>query len=86
LDAHLGEGDPAAWRAALRAFELSYGKPAESAEIDVDPLRVREMTGAERAALIARVLDDHPKFAELVPERLRARSLVGPSHHPLARG
>jgi hypothetical protein len=30
------------------------------------------MTGAERAAMIARVLDDHPELAELVPERLRA--------------
>jgi hypothetical protein len=46
-------------------------KPAESAEIDVDPLRVREMTGAERAALMARALDDHPELAELIPERLR---------------
>ena len=72
LAAHLGDGDPDAWRAALRVFELRYGKPAESAEIDVDPLRVREMTGAERAALMARVLDDHPELAELVPERLCA--------------
>jgi hypothetical protein len=30
------------------------------------------MTGAERARLMARVLDDHPELAELVPERLRA--------------
>jgi hypothetical protein len=72
LAAHLDNGDPAAWRAALRVFELGYGKPPEPAEIDVDPLRVREMTSAERAAMIARLLDDHPALAELVPERLRA--------------
>jgi hypothetical protein len=30
------------------------------------------MTGAERAVLMRRVLDDHPELAELVPERLRA--------------
>jgi hypothetical protein len=40
-------------------------------EIDVDPLGVRVMTGPERAAMIARLLDDHPELAELVPERLR---------------
>jgi hypothetical protein len=73
LAAHLGEGDPAAWRAALRVFELCYGKPGEPAEIDVDPFRVREMTSPERAAMIARVLDDNPELAELVPKRLRVR-------------
>jgi hypothetical protein len=70
LAAHLGDGDPAAWRAALRVFELCYGKPTEPAEIDVDPLRVREMTSAERNALIARLLDNNPELAELVPKRL----------------
>jgi hypothetical protein len=47
LAAHLGDGDPVAWRAALRVFELSYGKPAETVELDldiVDPLHVAEMT------------------------------------------
>jgi len=44
---------------------------AEPAEIDVNPLRVREMTSAERARLMARVLDDHPELADLVPERFR---------------
>jgi hypothetical protein len=74
LAAHLGEGDPVAWRAALRVFELSYGKPAETVELDldvVDPLHVAEMTAAERALLVARVLEQHPHLAELVPVRLR---------------
>lgn len=55
LAAHLGEGDPDAWRAALRVFELSYGKPAETVELDVehvDPLHVGEMTAAERSVLL----------------------------------
>jgi hypothetical protein len=79
LAAHLGDGDPVAWRAALRVFELSYGKPAEMVELDldvVDPLHVAEMTSAERALLIARVLEVHPQLAELVPQRLRAMEQV----------
>ncbi len=38
----------------------------------VDHLHVAEMTTAERAALVARVLEVHPDLAELVPPRLRA--------------
>jgi hypothetical protein len=63
-----------AWRAALRVFELSYGKPAETVELDldlVDPLHVAEMTSAERAQLAARVLEHHPHLAVLVPLHLR---------------
>jgi hypothetical protein len=74
LAAHLGDGDPAAWRAAFRVIELLYGKPSETVDVDatlVDPLRIREMTPGERAVLVARVLDDHPQLVELVPERLR---------------
>jgi hypothetical protein len=58
----------------LRVFELSYGKPAETVEVDldvVDPLHVAEMTAAERALLVARVLEVHPHLAEMVPLRLR---------------
>jgi hypothetical protein len=83
LRAHLGEGDPVAWRAALRVFELSYGKPAESVELDldvVDPLHVAEMTPAERAQLVARVLEVHPHLAELVPLHLRAVAEVEEGH------
>jgi hypothetical protein len=75
LAAHLADGDPLAWRAALRVFELSYGKPAETVELDldvVDPLHVAEMSAAERAASVARVLEVHPHLAQLVPQRLQA--------------
>ena len=56
-------------------FELSCGKAAETVELDldvVDPIHVAEMTSAERALLVARVLEVHPHLAELVPQRLRA--------------
>ncbi len=72
-----------AWRAALRVFELSYGKPAETVEVDldvVDPLHVAEMTSAERALLVARVLEQHPHLAELVPLRLRTVPEVEDGH------
>jgi hypothetical protein len=75
LAAHLGDGDATAWRAALRVFELSYGKPAETIEIapeTLDPFQVGEMTQAERGVLLTRVLEQHPQLAELVPERLRS--------------
>ena len=85
LAAHLGDGDPVAWRAALRVFELSYGKPAETVELDldvVDPLHVAEMTSAGRALLVSRVLEQHPHLAELVPQRLRA-VVAAEEGHPL---
>jgi hypothetical protein len=83
LAAHLGDGDPVAWRAALRVFELSYGKPAETVELDVDvvdPLHVAEMTSAERALLLARVLEQHPHLAELAPLHLRPVGEVEEGH------
>ena len=70
LAAHLGDGDPAGWRAALRVFELSYGKPAETPEDipeDVDPFQVAAMSPAERAELVRRVLAAYPHLAPLAP-------------------
>jgi hypothetical protein len=83
LAAHLGTGEASSWRAALRVFELSYGKPAGTVELDldvVDPLRVAEMTSAERALLVARVLEVHPHLAELVPLHLRPVGEVEEGH------
>ena len=74
LAAHIGDGNPDAWRAALRVFELAYGKPAETIELDtetLDPLHVAQMTSAERGVLLARVLEEHPNLVELVPEHGR---------------
>jgi hypothetical protein len=56
-------------------FELSYGKPAETIEIDtetLDPFMVEQMTRAERGVMMQRLLEQHPRLIELVPERLRA--------------
>ncbi len=75
LAAHLGDGDPSAWRAALRVFELSYGKPAETIEIDpetLDPFMVTQMTQAERGVLMAQILEQHPQLIALVPKRPRS--------------
>jgi hypothetical protein len=55
-------------------IELLYSKPSEAVDVDaalVDPLRIREMTAEDRAVLLQRVLDDHPRLVELIPERLR---------------
>ena len=71
LAAHLGDGHPAGWRAALRVFELSYGKPAETPEDipqDVDPFQVAAMSQAERAELVRRVLKAYPHLAPLAPK------------------
>jgi hypothetical protein len=68
--AHLGDGDPGGWRAALRVFELSYGKPAETLEdipADVDPFQVAAMSPAERSQLVRRVLKAYPHLAGLAP-------------------
>ena len=71
LAAHLGDGNPDGWRAALRVFELSYGKPAETPEDvpeDVDPFQVAAMSPAERAELVRRVLRAYPHLAALAPK------------------
>ena len=75
LAAHLNGGEPTAWRAALRVFELSYGKPAETPEDipeDVDPFQVAAMSPAERSQLVRRVLKAHPHLAPLAPAHLFA--------------
>ena len=77
LTAHLGDGDPAAWRAALRVFEQAFGRPVEMAEEEpdpatLDPFRVAEMTQLQRAQLVRRVLDAYPHLASLAPAHLFA--------------
>jgi hypothetical protein len=54
-------------------FELSYGKPVETIEIDtetLDPFLVEQMTTAERAVMMTRLLEEHLELIEFVPERL----------------
>jgi hypothetical protein len=55
LAARLGDGNAEAWGAALRVFELSYSRPAETAEVamtDIEPMGVAGMTPADRAVVI----------------------------------
>ena len=70
LKAHLADGDPAAWRAALRVLEHAIGRPAETLdepEPPVDPMGFARMTQRQRSALLAEVLEAHPNLAALVP-------------------
>jgi hypothetical protein len=71
LEAHLGEGDQVnaeAWRSALRLFEHAFGRPAEPAEqVDLQTIDVRAMTSAQRETAIARMLEEHPGLAALIP-------------------
>ena len=63
------------WRAALRVFDLSYGKLAETPEDfpdDLDPFQVAAMSPAERSQLVRRVLKAHPRLAPLAPPHLFA--------------
>jgi hypothetical protein len=56
-------------------FELSYGKPAETIELDtetLDPFMVEQMSSEERDVIMAQLLEQHPRLAGLVPERLRS--------------
>lgn len=54
LEAHLGDGAPEAWRAALRVFEHAYGRPMEEKpEVapERDPLDEAHLDALERAVL-----------------------------------
>jgi hypothetical protein len=72
LKAHLGDGDPEAWRAALRLFEHTFGRPAELPAEEEDlqvgsPGDIQAMTPEERRALRKRLLAEYPELRELVP-------------------
>ena len=73
LRAHLGDGDPTAWRAALRVLEYAWGKPKEELAVELEtsenPLDLTRMTLDERQALIRRAASEHPDLA---------RALLGP--------
>jgi hypothetical protein len=65
LRAHLGDGNPNAWRAALRVVEHQLGKPAE--QTDMQTIDARAMTPEQRKAAIARLVEAHPGLAALRP-------------------
>src|SRR6478736_8817087 len=47
LPAHFGDGDPTAWRAALRVFEHAFGRAPEQTEeavLPIDPDGVASLT------------------------------------------
>jgi hypothetical protein len=65
LKAHLGDGNPNAWRAALRVVEHQLGKPAE--QTDPQMLDARAMTAEQRKQAIAAMVEAHPGLAALMP-------------------
>lgn len=74
LAAHLGDGDPLAWRAALRVFEQAFGRPMEMADDRhdpalLDPLDVASLSAVERGRLMTEILRQHPRLIELVAKR-----------------
>ena len=74
LAEHLGDGDPAAWRAALRVLEYAWGKPKEELAVEVEmpenPLDVARMPREQRLALIARLARQQPEVV---------REIMGPA-------
>jgi hypothetical protein len=67
LKAHLGDGNPNAWRAAPRVVEHQLGKPEKQTEL-AQTLDVRAMTPEQRRAAIARMVEEHPGLAALIPQ------------------
>jgi hypothetical protein len=66
LKAHLGDGNPNAWRAALRVVEHQLGRPKEHAE-PAQTIDVCAMTPEQRKTAIARMVEEHPGLAALIP-------------------
>jgi hypothetical protein len=64
LRAHLGDGDPAAWRAGLRVLELAYGSAPPPATEDVPvPATSEDVTNlgwSQMQILAARLIADIP--------------------------
>jgi hypothetical protein len=64
LKTHLGDGNPNAWRAALRVVEHQLGKPDEQPELG-QTMDARSMTTEQRQA--ARMVAEQPGLAALIP-------------------
>jgi hypothetical protein len=70
LDA--GLGDKGDWRALEALVTRVHGKPVERVEDVSGGVDVRALTPEQRHALMARVLDDHPGSAALIPRTTHA--------------
>src|SRR4051812_27460341 len=66
LRAHLGDGDPAAWRAGLRVLDLAYG-PAppeqEEARLPEHALDVGALSWRELQVVAAKLIGEIPAHA-----------------------
>ena len=54
------------WRATEALLTRVYGKPVERVE-QVESVDVRQLTGEQRAAMMAKLIAENPGLAELVP-------------------
>ena len=54
------------WRATEALLTRVYGKPVERVE-QIEHVDVRQLTGEQRAAMMAKLLAENPGLAELVP-------------------
>ena len=67
-----------------RCSYWAFGSPAQIEDVEVgipdDPLDVANMTHAERRAMQARIVREHPELAVLVPKRRPDGSSVRNTH------
>ena len=54
------------WRATEALLTRVYGKPVERVE-QIEHVDVRQLTGEQRAAMMAKLIAENPGLAELVP-------------------
>lgn len=55
------------WRATEALITRVHGKPVERVDVQAGTVDVAALSPDQRRALMARVLEDHPGLAELVP-------------------
>jgi hypothetical protein len=83
LRAHLGDGDPAAWRAALRVFEHAFGRPQEQAPPTEDPTLpanawdAQTLTWTQLQIMAARVLELPAGESEIATTNVVPAAITG---------
>jgi len=82
LEEHLDSGRPDAWRSACKIIEHSWGRPPDplneiAAPVDVDPLRLSELSTPELVALARREREKaNGSLAEPGSSELKSREAV----------
>ena len=88
IRAHLGDGDPAAWRAGLRVLELAYGpapsKPAEDVVLPDNAEDVRALGWRELQLVAARLAAELPTTESADETAATANPVTGNGVAPIA--